>query len=466
MHLHQLLNQPTASPATVTACYQLGLRGDISLAVQAVLHPHAPAAVLQAAENNPNPKVRVAWIQRPERTAEEVKATLERERRGDVLAALVPALADNVALLELLASMRKRPVALAIARLDQCPQSVVHDVLTTLDAALARLSYDDARVATEFMDSHADAVLASAGTLQSLPALQSIACNIAAGPAELEHVVANIERADLKNADWRTRSTLSSLISQVFAHPNTTLELIDRTEAADVTAGLNRRVDEQADLARKNLGARSSRERLMEEAATSSDANAVIASWNEPAHLGMLDELVRASFANPAVTAQHVLSAAAIVFRVIGNRDDDSTAAAIVNRYGDDTLADILGQGGWGTEKLLVSQVARNPQQVLSRAVLARLDRGYLRLDAAIELGVVDSTNIGKVPAAAIDNAYGQPGCPMMTLIESHLSMTLRDDLGAWEMFVNRIGDFPGTLDDLTNIVRAATATRAPAPPT
>lgn len=431
-----------AAPETVGAAYRWGCLHAKQLAAQAVTHPNAGSDILDDAQASKIAEVRVAWLTRPGRTKEEQTAALQREGRGEVLASLVTHLADDPDLLGELAAMRKRPVALEIARHNPtlpAGSPVVRDVLYTLLPAYGAFSGRRQQVIKQFAAGHMDEFLAQ---ITSVTDLDLLAVALTHNPALPSHVCEHIAgrlTATTQMQTYRTRRYSIALLNQ----QNLPVELIeplarpfalDRmvTDAANAARATNRDPDQAAEMLKK--------------AATTDNPNELQQLWDDPTLRPLRDTLAPVLVANPATPAHLFPDMVQLRGRI-----DETLATTIRDTHGDDILATVLACHG-GDPALL--SAAADPETARLTYVATSLTRSPANAGALINSGVLRP---GDVPGLSWKALHGTNDARLMRWTQSNLAAAFGNNQSAWQLFENFNDRFTGTLDELIGLCRGAT---------
>lgn len=269
------------------AAFAAAMRSEDDDLARAVLRREdLPQDVLEDARNCPRPAVQAAWLLRPGRTREELCEAVDRERRGEVLAAVAQATEDRD-LRRRVARTRKRPVALVLASSND--MDVLAEVLPVLDAWCQnkKVPRQAASALAQAVSGADEATLAKVDPeLGSLDAMSAVARKVPSERALLDHLLVHLVALGGQEAaswDWDRRRMAGTALVELVENPYLTREDLGKVQRGLASApgaralhGVILRATERAD--EVGDGAVPGPDQLLEELACD-DHERVRAAW-------------------------------------------------------------------------------------------------------------------------------------------------------------------------------------------
>lgn len=440
---------PGSAAATVYAAYRWAVtHDDMAIAAAAVHHPNAPQALLQAAADNRDPRIRSAWLTRRDHSLETVRAAIRRERRGDVLAAAVGHAQDNPQLLAELAALHKQPVAweLLACNLDDTAARHVLGTLAPhwgsateqLQERLYRFACAHPKLVTDLLDTIGAPRLQQAALLDPDLTVEQLTTVVTATVTG---------RAAPTRRAWQDEDHQREAAELALAHPQLTEELLV-TIARDYGARsfFNLRVP----LARARLRLESTDyvATRLAQAKTEPDPDALCEIWDDKALDGHRTELLEALCENPETTPTMFM---VDLLPALQDHLDVELANTIARVHGEATLIDIVAMFDRFRLDLLGSGTRPATPVLMASAWLETNPGGAEQVLAA---GVLDQHTIGSVPWSALeDNSHPL----IVSWTQQRLADRLGDDLLAWEALATYAKGATCTLDQLIVLALAST---------
>jgi hypothetical protein len=137
-----VLRSPQVGADAITAAWTYASQtSDGALMARIASHAELPAAVLRAVAASTKAEVRVAYLERPDISAEVLAAVLAKESRATVLEAVASSPSCRPEMLAALASQRSLRVRMAVAAHPSVPDPTFREVISGIAAQWATMNY-------------------------------------------------------------------------------------------------------------------------------------------------------------------------------------------------------------------------------------------------------------------------------------------------------------------------------------
>jgi hypothetical protein len=436
-----LIRRPAPSASVLSAAYHWGVAHDLDLAVLVVAHQNAPADVLSAASASQKPALRAAWLTRKDRAPDELVSALKRERRGDVLAALVAHSVSNPEMLTELAKLRKRPVAWSLIEhryqfTEPLCDDAVAAVLSTLGPSYTRHTYDQRSKLLGFASAHPAQVAELLDELTD-PDLALTATKVTLPVERLEQVI----ECTIGAVRWVTDDALMALLAQ----ENLTLEHCDRI-ARSVRNGP--RFAAAVKKARQRIAGHDFVGEALSDAATSADNYRLSELLGDVTLAAHRSDIVRALATNPNQAARTTLGRSKDALeRII----DIDLARQIVAVHGENTLLELVA--GFATFRPELLDVTADPARHKATVAAAWMHQFPHQAEWLIANDHFGPDQVTEIQWRVVT---GTNNTKLLGWIDTYLDETLGDVTLAWETLAAFGADFTGTFGQLVALAKAA----------
>lgn len=434
--------------------------------VRIVNHRHCPAEVLAEAGASLRPEVRTAWLLRPERTVDELVGALERERRGDVLAAVAASELIGDETVERLAALHKRPVARALMRRAGLSDAVVSEIILTLDPAMRSMSRNDRGAVIGFVRRRVAAVAPLITKLTSPHLLTALveseaALDEAAQLHFLTRCVIDFDAATVgRLTPWEAMRFVDDGVRSLAGRTDLVEAVGRRLLAWGEEQGRKgtRLAPILQDLAVRmgsgGQGAPNANDGVLALAASSDDSAVLQDLWERSSPV-LRKEVAQAMWSNPVVTGE-LLIAAAVALGQQGGLDDKVGEALAQGRLTDDDLVAIGLELGVVWRVAALVKVATDGERVrdaMAIGLLTSPSHRYVQVDELVECGLIDQDNFDRLPLSRL---VGR-SVILHEWLAGRLVEVLGRDERAWALFDQLCSSRPAsTLDELCVVVAAS----------
>jgi hypothetical protein len=443
--LAHLTEAPDAPAPLLVAAWKMANSHDREVwASEIAGHPNAPVEVLEEAARSALPRVRAAWLLRPERSPAELAEALGKERRADVLAAVAESPAVTDTQLVQLAGLNKRAVAWALLG-RTLPTTAAEQILVTLDPAIRSATLHQRSRAVQFARSNPEALAAVGGQLTSAALLEVLAGSEQALSADvqmrcIESCLSQTTPNCLPRSvtPWEAARTAErvalSLLRRDDLDPDAARAIVAHFDNRRATA---RPVVEALEALRggvEALAGGSTYSARVARAAVATDPDELQNAWAATPPGVWRTKVAEALWRNPATPGPLLVASAAaarVPHAVMAARIDALHHAGLLD---DALLGALAGLGTWVVEHLMALV---DPDRVRAVGIAALLSEhgpsDALRATRLADSGLLDTTTVVAVPAKYLDRLARD--ARSRSVLTDALCANLGSDPTAWELF-------------------------------